>query len=148
MIDTREKWLGPTGDGLLCHPAIFCASCQLIIRKEDLGMNIRNSVIRSFKAQFGKDPDYVVKAPGRVNLLGEHVDYNNGLVLPIAIDRATWLAFSPSGSEENHLIAKDLRQSCKFTSRSVKRNLPVTESHFPAGLFIRLASVGQPKSVV
>ena len=98
-------------------------------------MNIRNSVIRSFKAQFGKDPDYVVKAPGRVNLLGEHVDYNNGLVLPIAIDRATWLAFSPSGSEENHLIAKDLRQSCKFTSRSVKTKLTSDGKPLPSWAF-------------
>lgn len=98
-------------------------------------MNIRNSVIRSFKAQFGKDPDYVVKAPGRVNLLGEHVDYNDGLVLPIAIDRATWLAFSPSGSEENHLIAKDLRQSCKFTSRSVKTKLTSDGKPLPSWAF-------------
>ncbi len=98
-------------------------------------MNIRNSVIRSFKAQFGKDPDYVVKAPGRVNLLGEHVDYNDGLVLPIAIDRATWLAFSPSGSEENHLIAKDLRQSCKFTSRSVKTKLTSDAKPLPSWAF-------------
>ncbi|MGI6259557.1 MAG: galactokinase [Anaerolineaceae bacterium] len=98
-------------------------------------MNIRNSVIRSFKAQFGKDPDYVVKAPGRVNLLGEHVDYNDGLVLPIAIDRATWLAFSPSGSAENHLIAKDLRQSCKFTSRSVKTKLTSDGKPLPSWAF-------------
>jgi galactokinase len=41
---------------------------------------------------FGRAPDLVVRAPGRVNLLGAHVDYNEGWVLPGAIDRAIWLA--------------------------------------------------------
>ena len=98
-------------------------------------MNIRDSVIQHFKAEFGKSPDYVVKAPGRVNLLGEHVDYNDGLVLPIAIDRATWLAYSLSGSQENHLIAKDLKQSCKFTSRSVKTKLTSDGKPLPSWAF-------------
>lgn len=86
-------------------------------------MNVRESVIQHYQSQFGKMPDFVVKAPGRVNLLGEHVDYNDGFVLPIAIDRATWLAFSANGSDINHLIAKDLDQSCSFTGPSVKDKL-------------------------
>ena len=98
-------------------------------------MNIRDSVIQHFKAEFGKSPDYVVKAPGRVNLLGEHVDYNDGLVLPIAIDRATWLAFSLSGSQENHLIAKDLKQSCKFTGRSAKIRQDSNGNELPGWAF-------------
>ena len=98
-------------------------------------MNIRDSVIQHFKEEFGKSPEYVVKAPGRVNLLGEHVDYNDGLVLPIAIDRATWLAYSLNGSQENHLIAKDLKQSCKFTSRSVKTRQDSNGNELPGWAF-------------
>jgi galactokinase len=45
-----------------------------------------------FLARFGREPDVVASAPGRVNLIGEHTDYNGGEVLPIAIARRTWVA--------------------------------------------------------
>ena len=45
-----------------------------------------------FHHRFGRDPDVVASAPGRVNLIGEHTDYNDGFVLPMAIDRRTWVA--------------------------------------------------------
>ena len=46
--------------------------------------------IATFTATYGRAPDFVARAPGRVNLLGEHVDYNDGWVLPAAIDRAAY----------------------------------------------------------
>src|SRR3954468_21783293 len=45
-----------------------------------------------FRARFGREPDVIASAPGRVNLIGEHTDYNGGEVLPIAIARRTWVA--------------------------------------------------------
>lgn len=39
-----------------------------------------------FKERFGKAPDVVASAPGRVNLIGEHTDYNDGFVMPLALD--------------------------------------------------------------
>src|SRR6476660_742061 len=45
-----------------------------------------------FQHRFGRAPDVVASAPGRVNLIGEHTDYNGGEVLPIAIARRTWVA--------------------------------------------------------
>jgi galactokinase len=45
-----------------------------------------------FRRHFGREPELAVRAPGRVNLIGEHTDYCEGLVLPCAIDRATWVA--------------------------------------------------------
>lgn len=101
---------------------------------------LRQSVIDDFIQQFGTPPDFVVRAPGRVNLLGEHVDYNNGLVLPIAIDRATWLAFSANSSGTSRLFARDLRQHCSFSPESLQNKL---DSHgttlpgwalYPAGV--------------
>ena len=45
-----------------------------------------------FQSRFGAEPDVVVAAPGRVNLIGEHIDYCDGFVLPMAIDRYTVVA--------------------------------------------------------
>jgi galactokinase len=55
-------------------------------------------VIAEFERRFGGRPALVARAPGRVNLIGEHTDYNDGFVLPMAIDRAVWIAFEPSGA--------------------------------------------------
>ncbi|CAN5539728.1 galactokinase [soil metagenome] len=57
-------------------------------------------VIAEFRARFGTDPALVAVAPGRVNLIGEHTDYNDGFVFPAAIDRATWVAASPAETTE------------------------------------------------
>jgi galactokinase len=48
-----------------------------------------------FAERFGRLPRWIVRAPGRVNLIGEHTDYNDGFVLPVAIDRAVWIALAP-----------------------------------------------------
>src|SRR5436309_2349398 len=48
-------------------------------------------VATAFRSRFGRDPVWLVRAPGRVNLIGEHTDYNEGFVLPMAIDRAVWI---------------------------------------------------------
>lgn len=53
-------------------------------------------VTQSFHGRFQAAPQLVVRAPGRVNLIGEHTDYNQGLVLPMAVDQAAWLAVSPA----------------------------------------------------
>ncbi len=48
-----------------------------------------------FRAQFGGPPQVLVRAPGRVNLIGEHTDYTEGFVLPVTINRAVWVALRP-----------------------------------------------------
>ncbi|XP_037664961.1 galactokinase isoform X1 [Choloepus didactylus] len=50
---------------------------------------------RAFRAEFGAEPELAVSAPGRVNLIGEHTDYNQGLVLPMALELVTVLVGSP-----------------------------------------------------
>ena len=52
-------------------------------------------VLADFRARHGTLPEVLVRAPGRVNLIGEHTDYNDGFVLPLAIDRAVWIAAAP-----------------------------------------------------
>src|SRR5437764_15294579 len=56
-------------------------------------------VAKRFRTAFGTEPEGVWRAPGRVNLIGDHTDYNDGYVLPIAIDRSTMaaVALRPDG---------------------------------------------------
>jgi galactokinase len=55
-------------------------------------MSSQQHVTDEFQSRFGEPPTYVVRAPGRVNLIGEHTDYNDGFVLPMAIDRDIWIS--------------------------------------------------------
>ncbi len=52
------------------------------------------TLIAEFARKFGRRPEGIAVAPGRVNLIGEHVDYNDGLVLPLAIDRSAMVAWA------------------------------------------------------
>jgi len=60
-----------------------------------------------FEEHFGTAPATIVKAPGRVNLIGEHTDYNDGFVLPVAINYHTYIALSPRDDRQLHVTAKD-----------------------------------------
>ena len=51
-----------------------------------------NLIRDQFELHYGIHPRLIVRAPGRVNLIGEHTDYNDGFVFPAAIDRATYVA--------------------------------------------------------
>ena len=55
----------------------------------------KERVLETFQKHYNAEPTLLVRAPGRVNLIGEHTDYNDGFVLPLAIDRAVWIALSP-----------------------------------------------------
>ncbi|WP_027865083.1 galactokinase [Massilia alkalitolerans] len=60
-----------------------------------------------FQASFGQAPSIQVQAPGRVNLIGEHTDYNDGLVLPCAIDYRTVIVARPRGDRQIRVAAAD-----------------------------------------
>lgn len=65
-------------------------------------------VASQFKQRFGGEPLWIVAAPGRVNLIGEHTDYNGGFVLPAAIDRYVVLAAGPAAGERSTVFAADI----------------------------------------
>ena len=103
-------------------------------------MEIIDHITNIFQKTFGEVPAHLVRAPGRVNLLGEHVDYNDGFVLPAAIDRATYIAFSPADSNLTTLVALDMDQWASFTPQTVPSKTQTDESplpewaHYPAGV--------------
>ncbi len=68
-------------------------------------LETQEKLVESFTKAFGEKPQVIFKAPGRVNLMGEHSDYNGGFVLPCAIDAYTYIAFSPSSDSSFHCIS-------------------------------------------
>ena len=84
------------------------------------------SIKNSFERAFSFPPSFIVRAPGRINLIGEHTDYNNGFVFPAAIDRYVYLAFSANIlSEHSRVIAKDLGENTMIRLDSLeKTDLP------------------------
>lgn len=97
---------------------------------------------------FGHEPAHIARAPGRVNLLGEHVDYNDGFVLPAAIDRATYIAFSPTDAPHSTLAAVDFDQQTSFSASTVSAKTqpdasPLPEwGLYPAGVMWSLTEEG------
>jgi galactokinase len=77
-------------------------------------MSVRQRVIELFTRRHGAAPEVLSRAPGRVNLIGEHTDYNDGFVLPMAIDRAVWVAASRRPDSQVVLHAADLDREGAF----------------------------------
>jgi galactokinase len=111
-------------------------------------MNPRAIAIQAYQNRFLQAPLFVARAPGRVNLLGDHVDYNDGFVLPAAIDRATYVAFSPASTDQTTLVAADFGEEAQFTPATLpaKRQpdgSPLPEwALYPAGTAWALGEAG------
>jgi galactokinase len=105
-----------------------------------------NSLAEAFEAHFGCVPTLTAQAPGRVNLLGEHVDYNDGMVLPAAINRAVRIMAAQTTDRQVHLLAFDLGESATFSLDEVsacRTNLPAW-ARYPAGVAWALQEAGLP----
>lgn len=93
---------------------------------------ITDKLTTLFKEQYGIAPRWMARAPGRVNMLGEHVDYNDGMVLPAAIDRAVYLAAAPTEDETVHLYAADLGQSVSFRLSQLDEKVEIQGDPLPS----------------
>ena len=77
-------------------------------------MSLQDRVTTEFTRRFGEAPAIIVRAPGRVNLIGEHTDYNDGFVLPMAIDRAMWIALRPRPDRLVSAFSLDMHEMAEF----------------------------------
>lgn len=69
-----------------------------------------NTIREKFRSLYKEEP-LLFRSPGRVNIIGEHTDYNEGFVLPAAIDKAIYIALNKRQDNEIHLFAQDYQQS-------------------------------------
>ena len=103
-----------------------------------------SAVKQKFEAIFGDSPKFVVSAPGRVNLIGEHTDYNDGYVFPVAIDKYTRIAVRGRADRRVVLHALAVNESSELNLdalRPIPRNAP-TWSYYLIGVASLLQESG------
>ncbi len=109
---------------------------------------LREEAAHAFARRYGRQPEIVVRAPGRVNLLGAHIDYSEGWVITGAIDRAVWLAAAPAAGDSMRITALDYDD--ERTLDPIQLPPPLTERRnneaswidYPAGVVWALAEAG------
>ena len=79
------------------------------------GIGPENRAGLAFVKRFGSAPRWVASAPGRVNLIGEHTDYNDGFVLPMAIEQRTAIAADLAGADTINLHSVNAGESASFS---------------------------------
>ena len=80
-----------------------------------------NALRQAFKRQFGRSPAVTSEAPGRVNLIGEHTDYNEGFVLPVAIDRTVAVAAGPADGKTVRVYSADIDTQDEWLAHAPRR---------------------------
>lgn len=88
---------------------------------------IAEKLSKQFEELYGDEP-LVVRSPGRINIIGEHTDYNEGFVLPAAIDKAAYIAISLRNDDEIHLTAADIKETFSVSLKDLK---PVGDVSWP-----------------
>lgn len=83
---------------------------------------LREKVTAAYVLRFGDQPALLVRAPGRVNLIGEHTDYNGGFVFPMAIDREIWIALTPRIDDRVEVYSADLEEDATFAIGSIQKS--------------------------
>jgi galactokinase len=97
-----------------------------------------------FAACYGRFPEIIASAPGRVNLIGEHTDYNEGFVLPVAIDRRTWVALAGRTDDRLHFRSETTDDDVEIGLGDVDDHRQRGWSSYVAGIVSILRSQGVP----
>lgn len=105
-------------------------------------MTDREQVAGRFAELFGVTPEVVVRSPGRVNLLGEHTDYNGGFVLPIAIDRDIVMAGAKRADSKVNAFTVNLSQDQSFDLGGIVRRDRPTWINYLMGVARQLQDAG------
>ena len=98
--------------------------------------DVYDKVLAAFAAKFGGKPEKVAYAPGRIEVLGNHTDYNEGYVFSAAIDKGTFFAVSAAADDTVTLVALDMNETYTCKLADVKKvETGATWANYPLGTF-------------
>ncbi|MEN4761195.1 galactokinase [Chryseobacterium sp. C39-AII1] len=102
-----------------------------------------NYTKEAFQTAFSSDPERIFLAPGRINIIGEHVDYSDGFVLPAAIDKHICFAVKKTDDSKIIFFAKDFNDSFSFDVN--KKQFPVSQTwvNYLLGVFNVIQELGK-----
>ena len=104
-------------------------------------MQLAKKIKSSFKKRFNKNP-LLVASPGRINLIGEHTDYNDGYVFPAAIDKYIIGAFSKSDDHHSHIWSMDMKEETIVDLKNLKKQAPGRWENYVLGVIDELNKRG------
>lgn len=104
----------------------------------------RHEAVSTFERHFGKPPVLAVRAPGRVNIIGEHTDYNHGFVLPMAIERETAILARPIDEGVIRAFAANLDRTAEAPLDRFERNAGEPWMDYVVGVARELDALGKP----
>ena len=108
-------------------------------------MSIDTGVICNiYQKHFGAAPEIGARAPGRVNIIGEHTDYNHGFVLPMAIEHETMIVGAPRNDQTLRLYAQNLDRSAEISLENRGRSAEEPWTDYIMGVADQLAALGKP----
>lgn len=96
---------------------------------------IYDELVAKFEKQYGCKPAAVAYAPGRIEVLGNHTDYNEGYVFSAAINNGTFFAIAPTDDDKCYLTAGDLMKEVTFSINNVARSDEDTWQNYVTGTF-------------
>jgi len=102
---------------------------------------IQNTVA-FFEKSFGSSPQKTVLSPGRINIIGEHIDYNDGYVLPAAIDKVICFAFEKNNTKTSKVIAIDLNEEFEIDLTQEVKLSDVVWTNYIRGVIKQLQDNG------
>ncbi|HEY3265909.1 MAG TPA: galactokinase [Armatimonadota bacterium] len=100
-----------------------------------------NSIRKAFSDRFSGEPSFVVRAPGRVNIIGEHTDYNEGFVLPCALSFDVLLAVRPRADDTVALLSTNFSGETSFPVDDVEKSGPKW-AHYIKGVAVAMREAG------
>ena len=100
-----------------------------------LNQEVYDELVAKFEKMYGSKPDVVAYAPGRIEVLGNHTDYNEGYVFSAAIDKGTFFAVSATADDSCELTAGDFMETAKFSINDVKPAREMTWQNYVTGSF-------------